>query len=145
MCLREDGSAKQLARAVTNLSVSTSGSEAYAIKRVSSITFENVLKSVKAHSIYGLTATPIRKDGHQPIIFMQCGPIRFSADAKSQVTKQSFERYLIPRFTSYRSITDDKQSITTLYQLLSEDEIRNTLIVEDVCELPTPKGMSFGD
>ena len=102
---------------------------------VSSITFENVLKSIKAHTIYGLTATPIRKDGHQPIIFMQCGPIRFSADAKSQITKQSFERYLIPRFTSYRSITDDKQSITTLYQLLSEDEMRNTLIVEDVCKV----------
>ncbi len=101
---------------------------------VSSITFENVLKGVKAHTVYGLTATPIRKDGHQPIIFMQCGPIRFSADAKSQVTKQSFERYLIPRFTSYRSITDDKQSIATLYQLLSEDEIRNSLIVEDVCK-----------
>ena len=101
---------------------------------VSSITFENVLKSVKAHTIYGLTATPIRKDGHQPIIFMQCGPIRFSADAKSQIAKQSFERYLIARFTSYRSITDDKQSITTLYQLLSEDEIRNTLIAEDVCK-----------
>lgn len=99
---------------------------------VSSITFENVLKGVKAHTVYGLTATPIRKDGHQPIIFMQCGPIRFSADAKSQIAKQSFERCLIPRFTSYRSITDDKQSITTLYQLLSEDEIRNTLIVEDV-------------
>ena len=101
---------------------------------VSSVTFENVLKSIKAHTVYGLTATPIRKDGHQPIIFMQCGPIRFSADAKSQITKQSFERYLIPRFTSYRSITDDKQSITTLYQLLSEDETRNTLIVEDVCK-----------
>lgn len=99
---------------------------------VSSITFENVLKGVKAHTVYGLTATPIRKDGHQPIIFMQCGPIRFSSDVKSQIAKQSFERCLIPRFTSYRSITDDKQSITTLYQLLSEDEIRNTLIVEDV-------------
>ena len=101
---------------------------------VSSVTFENVLKGVKAHTVYGLTATPIRKDGHQPIIFMQCGPIRFSADAKSQIAKQTFERHLIPRFTSYRSITDDKQSITTLYQLLSEDEIRNTLIVEDVCK-----------
>ena len=99
---------------------------------VSSVTFENVLKSIKAHVVYGLTATPIRKDGHQPIIFMQCGSIRFSSDAKSQIAKQSFERSLIPRFTSYRSITDDKQSITTLYQLLSEDEIRNTLIVEDV-------------
>lgn len=102
---------------------------------VSSVTFENVLKSIKAHTIYGLTATPIRKDGHQPIIFMQCGPIRFSADAKSQIAKLSFKRCLIPRFTSYRSITDDKQSITTLYQLLSEDEIRNTLIVEDVCKV----------
>ena len=101
---------------------------------VSSVTFENVLKGVKAQTVYGLTATPIRKDGHQPIIFMQCGPIRFSADAKSQIINQSFERYLIPRFTSYRSITDDKQSITTMYQLLSEDEIRNTLIVEDVCK-----------
>lgn len=101
---------------------------------VSSVTFENVLKGVKAHTVYGLTATPIRKDGHQPIIFMQCGPIRFSADAKSQIAKQTFERHLIPRFTSYRSITNDKQSITTLYQLLSEDEIRNTLIVEDVCK-----------
>ena len=101
---------------------------------VSSVTFENVLKGVKAQTVYGLTATPIRKDGHQPIIFMQCGPIRFSADAKSQMINQSFERYLIPRFTSYRSITDDKQSITTLYQLFSEDEIRNTLIVEDVCK-----------
>ena len=101
---------------------------------VSSVTFENVLKSIKAHTVYGLTATPIRKDGHQPIIFMQCGPIRFSSDVKSQIAKQSFERCLIPRFTSYRSITDDKQSITTLYQLLSEDEIRNSLIVEDVCK-----------
>lgn len=63
---------------------------------VSSITFENVLKGVKAHTVYGLTATPIRKDGHQPIIFMQCGPIRFSSDAKSRIAKQSFERCLIP-------------------------------------------------
>jgi len=27
-------------------------------------------------AVEGLTATPYRKDGHQPIIFMQCGPIR---------------------------------------------------------------------
>ena len=91
---------------------------------VSSITFEQVLRSIKAHTIYGLTATPIRKDGHQPIIFMQCGPIRFSTDVKSQIAKQSFDRFLIPRFTS----------IATLYKYLSEDEIRNNLIVEDICK-----------
>ena len=101
---------------------------------VSSITFEHVLKNIKAHTVYGLTATPIRKDGQQPIIFMQCGPIRFSADAKSQIAKQSFDRYLIPRFTSYRSITEDRQTITAMYQSLSEDPVRNDLIVKDICK-----------
>lgn len=99
---------------------------------VSSITFENVLKHVTAHYVYGLTATPIRKDGLQPIIFMQCGPIRFSADAKAQIQKQSFQRYLVPRFTSYRPVTDDKQSFTALSQSLAESKIRNNLIIEDV-------------
>ncbi|MDY3890944.1 MAG: DEAD/DEAH box helicase family protein [Bacteroidaceae bacterium] len=102
---------------------------------VSSITFENVLKNIKAHTVYGLTATPIRKDGQQPIIFMQCGPIRFSADAKRQIAKQSFDRYLIPRFTSYRSITEDRQTITAMYQSLSEDTVRNNLIVNDICKV----------
>ena len=102
---------------------------------VSSVTFENVLKNIKAHTVYGLTATPIRKDGQQPIIFMQCGPIRFSADARSQIAKQSFDRYLIPRFTSYRSITADQQSITSMYQSLSEDAVRNDLIVNDICKV----------
>ena len=101
---------------------------------VSSITFEQVLMSIKAHTIYGLTATPIRKDGHQPIIFMQCGPIRFTTDAKSQIAQQSFDRFLIPRFTSYNSILEDRLSIATLYKYLSEDEIRNNLIVEDICK-----------
>ena len=41
---------------------------------VSSITFENVLKHVTAHYVYGLTATPIRKDGLQPIIFYAMWP-----------------------------------------------------------------------
>ena len=98
---------------------------------VSSVTFENVLKSVNAQYVYGLTATPIRKDGHQPIIFMQCGPIRFSADAKSQIAKQSFQRHLIPRFTSFRSLTEPK-TFNTIKQEIAIDEVRNKLIVEDV-------------
>lgn len=99
---------------------------------VSSVTFESVLKEVTAHYVYGLTATPIRKDGLQPIIFMQCGPIRFSSDAKAQIEKQSFQRYLLPRFTSYRPISDEKQSFTSLSQSLAESDVRNTLIVDDI-------------
>ena len=99
---------------------------------VSSITFENVMKRVLAHSVYGLTATPIRKDGHQPIIFMQCGPIRYCSDAKRQIQKQSFKRYLVPRFTSFRTLSNDNLSFTALCEALAGDEVRNKLIVEDV-------------
>lgn len=104
---------------------------------VPSITFENVLKRITAHYVYGLTATPIRKDGLQPIIFMQCGPVRFSADAKAQIQRQTFQRYLVPRFTSYRPITDAKQSFTVLLQSLSVSEIRNNLIIDDVLDVVT--------
>jgi superfamily II DNA or RNA helicase len=41
------------------------------------VSFERVLVEVKARHVTGLTATPYRRDGHQPIIHMQCGPIRW--------------------------------------------------------------------
>jgi superfamily II DNA or RNA helicase len=47
---------------------------------VSSLSFESLLKGAKAKYILGLTATPIRRDGLQAIIFMQCGPIRHAAE-----------------------------------------------------------------
>ena len=99
---------------------------------VSSVSFEQVLRQVTATYVYGLTATPIRKDGHQPIIFMQCGKIRFTANAKSQMESQVFKRLLIPRFTSFRSITSDSKTYVQVTQDLSEDKIRNEFIVEDV-------------
>ena len=99
---------------------------------VSSITFENVLKHVTAHYVYGLTATPIRKDGFAAYYLYAMRSDSFFADAKAQIQKQSFQRYLMPRFTSYRPVTDDKQSFTALSQSLAESEIRNNLIIEDV-------------
>lgn len=99
---------------------------------VSSVSFEQVLRQVTATYVYGLTATPIRKDGHQPIIFMQCGKIRFTADAKSQMENQTFKRLLIPRFTSFRNISSDTKTYVQVTQDLSEDKVRNEFIVEDV-------------
>ncbi len=96
---------------------------------VSAVNFEKILKYVNAKYVYGLTATPTRQDGHHPIIFMQCGPVRYRVDAKTQAEKRSFEHYLIPRFTSFRNISDD--NITTLYKKLSEDTARNNLIIND--------------
>ena len=102
---------------------------------VSAVNFEQILKAVNARYVYGLTATPIRKDGHQPIIFMQCGPIRYSADAKAQMLSQSFERLLVPRFTPFRPIVGSDLSYTKVAQQLAEDEYRNLFIVKDVIEV----------
>ncbi len=99
---------------------------------VSSVSFEQVLRQVTATYVYGLTATPIRKDGHQPIIFMQCGKIRFASDAKNQMENQSFKRLLIPRFTTFRNITSDSKTYVQITQDLSEDKVRNEFIIADV-------------
>lgn len=102
---------------------------------VSAFSFEEVLKSVNAKYVYGLTATPTRKDGHHPIIFMQCGPIRFSDDAKKQAEKRPFEHYIIPRFTSLRVPIDKEEkdvTIQELYAEIVENEMRNQLIIDDV-------------
>ncbi len=58
---------------------------------VPAFSFESILKNVSAKYVYGLTATPTRKDGHHPIIFMHCGPIRYRDDAKKQAEKRPFE------------------------------------------------------
>lgn len=96
------------------------------------VNFERVLREVNASYVYGLTATPIRKDGHQPIIFMQCGEIRYTADSKSQQTKQSFRRLLIPRFTSHRNLKADGGNYVQVIDELIESESRNKQILDDI-------------
>ena len=99
---------------------------------ISAVNFEKILKFATAKYVYGLTATPTRQDGHHPIIFMQCGPIRYKVDAKAQAEKRSFEHYLIPRFTVFHS--SGENNINELYGELSENEGRNMLIINDVIE-----------
>ena len=100
---------------------------------VSAVNYERILKETTAARVYGVTATPFRKDGHHPIMFMQCGPIRYTADTHSQMSNQHFTRLLIPRFTPFRDMTDDNASYPEIIKQLAEDEFRNQLIVKDVC------------
>ncbi|MBI9011141.1 MAG: DEAD/DEAH box helicase family protein [Clostridiales bacterium] len=102
---------------------------------VPSISFSNVLFESKAKYVYGLTATPIRKDGHHPIIFMQCGPIRYRVDAKEMAQQRTFEHYLIPRFTNLRlplDVNEKDLHISELYKNVCENKSRNKLIVKDI-------------
>ena len=101
---------------------------------VSAVSFEQVLKEVNAKYVYGLTATPARQDGHQPIIHMQCGPIRYQVDAKAQAEKRPFDHAVIPKFTSFaQPVTDEVPwKITDAYAAMQVNEERNGKIVADV-------------
>jgi len=97
--------------------------------------YENILKTTNAKYVYGLTATPTRKDGHHPILLMHCGSIRYRDNAKKQAEKRPFDHYIIPRFTSQRvPLGSDEKDITIqeLYSDIVDNEIRNQQIVEDV-------------
>ena len=104
---------------------------------VPAVTFEQILKKATAKYVYGLTATPARPDGHHPIIFFYCGPIRFSVDAKAQAEKRPFEHYLVPRFTSFKTAPNEDGKELSLQEIktnLVSDEVRNQLIIDDVLE-----------
>lgn len=103
---------------------------------VSAVSFEQVLKEVNARYVYGLTATPTRQDGHQPIIYMQCGPIRYQVDAKAQAEKRPFSHAVIPKFTRFsQPLTDAVPwTITETYGAMQKDEARNEQIIADVME-----------
>jgi superfamily II DNA or RNA helicase len=100
---------------------------------VSAFSFEQVLKKANAKYVVGLTATPTRQDGQQPIVLMQCGPIRTRIDAKSQAFARGFEHKVLPRYTSFQLPSQTiSPSIQTIYQLLVEDEKRNEMIFDDL-------------
>jgi superfamily II DNA or RNA helicase len=103
---------------------------------VSAFSFERVLKQVRARYVVGLTATPVRKDGHHPIIIMQCGPIRFRADEKRAAAARPFSHVVIPRATAFRipgnGAEPGIQSFQEVYAALLADEARNDLIFQDL-------------
>ena len=102
---------------------------------ISATNFSRILSATDAKYVYGLTATPIRKDGHHPIIFMHLGPIRYKVDAKQEAKKRDFEHFIVPRFTSTRMPIYKNQEewhITEVYQHICESSYRNELIVSDV-------------
>lgn len=100
---------------------------------VAAFTFERVLKAVEAKYVYGLSATPVRKDGHHPIIFMQCGPVRYLVDAKSQAEKRTFSHFVVPRFTRMR--LPAANGIQDMYAGVVGNENRNELLVKDTLNL----------
>lgn len=96
---------------------------------LSAVSFEALLRSAPARYVLGLTATPIRRDGQQPIIFMQCGPIRHTA---ARPESAPHDLSVIPRMLSGPIPLPDGAGIQDVFKTLADDTGRTALIVSDV-------------
>lgn len=98
---------------------------------VGAASFDAILKRVKAKYVLGLTATPIRRDGQQPIIFMQCGPIRHSA-AKPENAPHDMK--VITRYLNGKIELPQESGIQEVFQHLAKDVERTSNIVAAIKE-----------
>jgi len=95
---------------------------------VGAVSFSAILKSVKVRYIVGLTATPIRRDGQQPIIFMQCGPIRHVVAPPASAPH---DLEVIPRTLSQQTPITDDSGIQSIFRTLAENQERTAAIADE--------------
>ncbi len=97
---------------------------------ISAFSFESIIKKAKARYVFGLTATPFRRDGHHPIIFMQCGPVRYIA---SRPEKAPDHLKVWVRSLPVPDIPDESP-IQEIFLILANDKDRNNQIIVDVLD-----------
>ncbi|PKO71574.1 MAG: DEAD/DEAH box helicase [Betaproteobacteria bacterium HGW-Betaproteobacteria-14] len=96
---------------------------------IGAVSFDALLKRVKAKYVLGLTATPIRRDGQQPIIFMQCGPIRHMA-AKPDGAPHDLE--VVARTLLKPIDISADVGIQEVFRHLAHDQVRTAAIAQDI-------------
>ena len=103
---------------------------------LSAASFELVARRSKARYVLGLSATIARKDGHHPIIFMQCGPVRHRVDARVQAAERGIRHRVRDRTTKFELppplASLDRPSMPAIYAALAQDTDRNDIIFDDV-------------
>ncbi|MEX2606570.1 MAG: DEAD/DEAH box helicase family protein, partial [Kiritimatiellia bacterium] len=99
---------------------------------VSARNFELAVRRAKAKYVLGLSATVTRKDGHHPIVFMQCGPVRHRVEAVTHAGTSSLVRQILVRPTRFQLPASEEETevpdFTRLMELLMYDEVRNQVI-----------------
>ena len=96
---------------------------------VGAVSFDAILKRCKARYVLGLTATPIRRDGQQPIIFMQCGPIRHTA---ARPVDAPHDLEVLPRSRFARFDLLPESAIQDVFRHLANDPSRTAAIATEV-------------
>ncbi|MBS0357725.1 MAG: DEAD/DEAH box helicase [Proteobacteria bacterium] len=95
---------------------------------LSAFSFESILKQVRAKYVVGLTATPIRRDGHHPIIFMQCGPICHIV----KKSENALEQMEVIQLNLITPAICNNTKIQEIFQIITNDVDRNQRIAEDI-------------
>lgn len=95
---------------------------------ISAYSFETILKQTKSKYVIGLTATPIRRDGHHPIIFLQCGDIVHKAKI-SESSPANLEVFAY-KLDAPEGLPED--SIQEVFRIIIEDERRNKIITQHI-------------
>jgi len=98
---------------------------------VGATSFDAILKKVMAKHVVGLTATPIRRDGLHPVIFMQCGPIRHTAGRPASAP---VDLTVFPRFHRAGSNLPADAAIQDLFRDLVSDEARTEAISREIVD-----------
>ena len=97
--------------------------------------FEKVLKAVRSKYVYGLTATPTRKDGWHKIIYMQCGDIRVRVSNRELKQNKEMEHEVIVKKTNYKYIPTEEKDKIQISEILNDmchNTFRNSIIIEDI-------------
>lgn len=91
-----------------------------------------LLQKINAKYVYGVSATPKRGDHLDRILYMMLGPQRHKFSALDRAKQQGIGHYFIPRYTRMIETEESKHNINQAYQSISQNTVRNEMIVEDV-------------
>jgi superfamily II DNA or RNA helicase len=104
---------------------------------IPAVTFEKILQSFQGKYILGLSATPARKDGMEPLIFQQLGAIAY----ETKKTK-TYNNKLKIVTTDFKSKVDVFADLIT--EIINNDD-RNWLIIEQILQYKNRKILLLTD
>lgn len=102
-----------------------------------STTAQEILKSVNAKYVYGVSATPMRSDNLEKINYMLLGTVRHKYTALERTAEQGIKHLVYPRYTRVIKTSealDVRENINEAYMLVSNSKVRNAQLLDDVRE-----------
>jgi len=99
---------------------------------VPAVSVERLLREISARHVTGLTATPLRRDGHHPIISMQCGPVRHTLTS-THAAETAVRRVIVERRTRFDpAALPTDPAIQEILSAIASDPERTKRIADDV-------------